>query len=134
MYHPPAPQCDAEGAKQPRGGKLPSPHNIQIARAVANAEPGAARSRIVRERGTEQQSPFGIDTPERSPDCEASPGAATWMSRRPGAGVSSQNGDGEALSVAVKPDDVGCGMNGLHELFGPTFLKERWESVIFFKY
>jgi hypothetical protein len=45
----------------------------------------------------------------------------------PGAGVSSPNGDGEALSVAVRPDDAGCGMTGLHELFGPTFLKERCE-------
>jgi hypothetical protein len=31
------------------------------------------------------------------------------MSRRPGAGVSSPNGDGEALSITVKQDGAGCG-------------------------
>jgi hypothetical protein len=166
---------------------------------------------------------FWYDTPERSPDCGASPGAAPWMARRPGAGVANQkpkcrltlahreaaprkqnprtplNSDREgrsergARSSALPPGGVkmggaqeraigfgsgtperspdcgappepghgwpaegsggggpetemqadfsaprsgdhrpaGCGMTRLHELFGPTFLKERWEIISF---
>jgi hypothetical protein len=92
QYYVKSPARDAQGAKRPRGEKLPSPPQIRIARDEANAETGAARSRIVRDRGTEQQSPFGIDTPERSPDCEASPGAATRMSRRPERGCRARTG------------------------------------------
>jgi hypothetical protein len=67
---------DAQGAKQPRGEKLPSHPQVRIARAGANAEPGAARSRRaeLKMRGAQERAiGFGFDTPERSPDCGASP-------------------------------------------------------------
>jgi hypothetical protein len=128
---------DAQGAKQPRGEKLPSHPQVRIARAGANAEPGAARSRRaeLKMRGAQERAiGFGFDTPERSPDCGASPEPGHGWTAEGSGGVGPESEMRTDLCAPRRGDHrpAGCGMNG-HRLSGPTFLfrpvsgKERWE-------
>jgi hypothetical protein len=125
----PAMRCGGCEAAPRRETPLSSSNSDREGRS--EAEPGAARSRRaeLRMRGAQERAiGFGSGIPERSPDCGASP--------EPGHGWPAEGSGGAGPETEMRTNfsaprsggycPAGCGMNRLHELFGPTFLKERW--------